>query len=233
MATQSRRRGRGVSVHATELAQRLIEAREELGLTQRELAEKLKVGWRSVQDYEQGRAVPGGAALAGYARLGVDVTWLLIGDEEVDQKVPTSGRQTDVILIPHAGVPDASRKGAHQREDTWNLRVHRSLLDRLGIPDHRISSLATLLLADDAMAPEMPKGTLVIVDRLQPHLVSDGTYVLKVGNRFIVRFVRSRLDGELEVSGLNPVWPAETIGTLKSEKLSVVGRVIGVLKRIA
>jgi len=228
---QSRRRGRGVSEHATELAQRLIEAREELVLTQKELAEKLQIGWRSIQDYEQGRAVPGGGALAGYARLGVDATWLLIGEEEVETKVPVQGKHTEVVAIPHAGVPAADKKGQHQREETWHLRVHRSVLERLGVPDHRVGSLQTLLLEDDAMAPEMPKGTLVIADRLQTHLISDGTYVLRLGNRLLVRFVRARLDGEIEVSGLNPVWPTEALGAMKASKLSVVGRVVGVLKR--
>src|SRR5579872_705159 len=192
----SRRRGRGVSEHATELAERLIAAREELGLTQRELAEKLGIGWRSVQEYEQGRAVPGGSALAGYAGLGVDATWLLIGEKEVDQKVPAEGRHTDVVSIPHAGVPDAGKKGAHQREETWSLRVHQSVLERVGIPAERMRSLVTVLLEDDAMAPEIPRGTLVIADRDQSHLVADGTYVLKLGDRVVIRFVRSRLDGE-------------------------------------
>jgi len=233
MATAgSRRRGRGVSEHATELAERLIEAREELGLTQRELAEKLGIGWRSVQEYEQGRAVPGGSALAGYAGLGVDATWLLVGEREVELRVPAAGRHTDIVAIPDAGIPDGRKKGKHQQEELWNLRVHRSVLERVGIPAERMPSLVTVLLEDDAMGPEMPRGTLVIVDRDQSHLAADGTYALKLGNRVVIRFVRSRLDGEIEVSGLNPTWPAETLGTLKASKLAVVGRVVGVLKRM-
>jgi transcriptional regulator with XRE-family HTH domain len=229
----SRRRGRGVSEHATELAERLIAAREELGLTQRELAEKLGIGWRSVQEYEQGRAVPGGSALAGYAGLGVDATWLLIGEREVEPKVPTAARQTDIVAIPHAGVPDGGKKGKHPQEELWNLRVHRSVLERVGIPEGHMRSLVTALLEDDAMGPEMPRGSLVIADREQPNLGVDGTYALKLGDRIVVRFVRSRLDGEIEVSGLNPTWPAESVGALKANRQSVVGRVVGVLKRMA
>ena len=61
------------------LARRLKLVRHTLGYTQSEMAEKIKVKYRSWQDYENGKNVPGGKALSGIALLGINTNWLLTG----------------------------------------------------------------------------------------------------------------------------------------------------------
>lgn len=61
------------------LAQRLKQARKELGYTQREMAEAMGTKLRSLQDYERGRSVPGGRVIASCCRLGINPVWLLNG----------------------------------------------------------------------------------------------------------------------------------------------------------
>ena len=65
------------------LSIRLKEARARLGLSQKEIAEQSGVSARGYQGYEDGRSVPGGDAIAGLIRLGINANWLLTGEGEM------------------------------------------------------------------------------------------------------------------------------------------------------
>ncbi len=62
-----------------DLAQRIQSMRAHLGYTQAEIAARVKVKYRSWQDYESGKSIPGGKALNGIASLGINTNWLLTG----------------------------------------------------------------------------------------------------------------------------------------------------------
>jgi transcriptional regulator with XRE-family HTH domain len=65
-----------------ELCLRLRVAREQAGLTQAQLADVAEVAINTVKQYESGRIRPGAEALAGYARAGVSLHYLLLGEGE-------------------------------------------------------------------------------------------------------------------------------------------------------
>lgn len=65
-----------------EIVERLKATRSTLGFTQKQIGEAIGVTLRTWQDYEAGKSIPGGNALAGLARLGVDVNWLLVGEKK-------------------------------------------------------------------------------------------------------------------------------------------------------
>lgn len=62
------------------ISENLKAARAALGLKQTEMAGQSGVSPRSYQGYEDGRSVPGGEAIAGFVRLGINANWLLTGD---------------------------------------------------------------------------------------------------------------------------------------------------------
>lgn len=73
-----------VSTHdSSDFSGRLKAARAALGLTQVQMAEQSGVSARGYQGYEDGRSVPGGEALSGMVRAGVNANWLLTGDGEM------------------------------------------------------------------------------------------------------------------------------------------------------
>jgi transcriptional regulator with XRE-family HTH domain len=59
---------------------RLRATRAIRGWTQQDLADKAGIGLSTLKKYEADQSVPGGAALAGFARAGTNVNWLLQGD---------------------------------------------------------------------------------------------------------------------------------------------------------
>ncbi|THF63740.1 helix-turn-helix transcriptional regulator [Pseudothauera nasutitermitis] len=62
------------------LPERLKAVRAALGLTQKEFAAQSGVSPRGYQGYEDGRSVPGGEAIEGLVRAGVNANWLLTGE---------------------------------------------------------------------------------------------------------------------------------------------------------
>lgn len=74
----------------TDIASRMAEVRTRLGLTQRDMAEKLSIPYRTLQDGERGIAQPGAATLAAYADHGVDLNWLVTGAKVADATPPSN-----------------------------------------------------------------------------------------------------------------------------------------------
>lgn len=66
------------------LSDRLKQARESLGLTQKDIAKACSVSIQMWQAYEAGKSVPGGKVLEGIARLGVNINWLLTDAGEIE-----------------------------------------------------------------------------------------------------------------------------------------------------
>ena len=63
----------------SEMAQRIKDLRGELGLSQAALAQRAGIPLQTLKGYEGGNRIPGGEALAGFAKAGGNINWLLIG----------------------------------------------------------------------------------------------------------------------------------------------------------
>lgn len=61
------------------ISERIKKARKQLDITQKKLAELAGIPITSHKDYEGGKSKPGGDALAGYAKLDININWLLTG----------------------------------------------------------------------------------------------------------------------------------------------------------
>lgn len=72
-----------LSPERSPLAERLKQARESLGSTQKEIATKVSVSVQMWRAYESGKSVPGGNVLEALARHGLNVNWLLTGEGEM------------------------------------------------------------------------------------------------------------------------------------------------------
>lgn len=70
----------GVDNQKMAVGGRLKEARSALGLTQKELCALIEKPLPSLRDYELGKSIPGGEAVAGLVRAGINANWLLTGE---------------------------------------------------------------------------------------------------------------------------------------------------------
>ena len=79
-----------------DIAIRLKEAREKLGLSQQALAEHCGITARSQRNYESGERLPDAAYLAEFLALGADLTYVLTGQR--DPLVPALDPAEQVLL---------------------------------------------------------------------------------------------------------------------------------------
>lgn len=103
------------------LTQRLRLIRSQLGFTQKEMAERVNVKYRSWQDYENGKSVPGGKVLGGIALLGVNTNWLLTGEGPMrvaaDSLTASGGLLELVAAAMREVVAEMDERGDPERRD--------------------------------------------------------------------------------------------------------------------
>lgn len=76
------------------LSKRLKFFRESIGMTQAELAKVTNASIPAWQCYESGKNVPNGKVLTSLASMGLNINWLLMGDENVIAGAAIGGTNT-------------------------------------------------------------------------------------------------------------------------------------------
>lgn len=96
------------------------------------------------------------------------------------------------------------------------------LRDRGAAPDQ----CSIITASGDSMQPSIPDGSLLVVDHSQTDVKNGHIMVINVGDDLLVKRIRRRLDGMIELISDNPAYPPETIGRDTIQQLRVVGRVV-------
>lgn len=132
------------------LPQRLKDARAALGLSQKEIAEQSGVSARGYQGYEDGRSTPGGEAIAGLVRLGINANWLLTGEGSMllaDLQAPAGvldqGRLQLSIQAVEEGLAEAKRVMVPAKKAELVFAVY-DLLQEPSITKERVLKLVKL-----------------------------------------------------------------------------------------
>ena len=218
----------------TPLAERLIEARRSLGLSQKELADRLAVGWRSIQEYEQARATPGGSVLAAYGTLGVDLNWLIVGEGASPTGAEVSTDDDPLVRLPHFDPSEVDADFTESAARSTVVEIRRSWLDHHVRPasgaDADVRLLATTLVADTGGDPELPQGSVVLFDPATTEIDSDGPYLFRFAKRLSVRWVRERLDGAMHVGRTSSTSESDRRERRSVAESRLAGRVVAVLK---
>lgn len=76
------------------------------------------------------------------------------------------------------------------------------------------------------MQPAIPDGSLLVVDHSQTEVKNGHIMVINVGEDLLVKRIRRRLDGLIELISDNPAYAPETLGPDMMQQLRVVGRVV-------
>lgn len=102
------------------LGTRLRANRDNLGLTQAQMAKKLGVGLSSYQCYERGERDIPASVLISLVGLGVDAAWLLTGCVAEESKKTVNG-DVDMASLSHNALVDYFKQKELAREINWNL----------------------------------------------------------------------------------------------------------------
>lgn len=193
---------------------RLKMLREEKGLTQKDLAEKLSLTPKAISFYELGSREPSGDALIRMAHILGTTTDYLLGNsttKEVDQK---NGRGVRIPVLGRvvAGIP---------------IEAVEEILDYEEITPELAASgeFFALKIRGHSMEPRMMEGDVVIVRRQDDVESGDIAIVLVNGNEATVKRVKKQEDGITLIATNTSVYEPHYYSNKEIEELPV--RILG------
>lgn len=93
----------------------------------------------------------------------------------------------------------------------------------LGLDPQR---LALIDARGDSMSPTIESGDLLLLDTRKGLSASDGIYVINLGGALLVKRLRIKMSGEVDVMSDNPRYASESLTGSELERLVIVGRVV-------
>ncbi|WP_337563757.1 S24 family peptidase [Megasphaera sp.] len=193
---------------------RLKMLREEKGLTQKDLAEKLSLTPKAISFYELGSREPSGDALIRMAHILGTTTDYLLGNsiiKEADQKV-SRGVRIPVLGRVVAGIPiEAVEEILDYEEITPELAA--------------TGEFFALKIRGHSMEPRMMEGDVVIVRRQDDVDSGDVAIVLVNGDEATVKRVKKQEDGITLIANNISVYEPHYYSNKEIEELPV--RILG------
>lgn len=223
----------------TPLAQRLRRIRREAGDPERDdFAKTLGIHKNTLAYYERGDRTPDAEVLRNYRdQCQIDINWLVTGEGEMfetrarDPQARSVGHPTDLdhqgmIRLPvYSDVRASAGPGAAALSEQVGGVISfdpRFLRDQGAVPE----KCSVIWAHGDSMTPTIPDGSALIVDRSQTEVKNGSIMVIGVGDDLLVKRVRRRLDGLIDLISDNSAYAPETLGPASLQQLRIVGRVV-------
>lgn len=131
------------------------------------------------------------------------------------------------VLLPLYGVQGSAGEGRHVGEEEvedllafkrdWITRELRSNPDDLSL----------IYVQGESMVPTLNPGDVILVERNQNYTISDGIYVIRMGEALLVKRLQFLPESELNVSSDNPSYqPFRVRLREEMEDFGIIGRVL-------
>jgi SOS-response transcriptional repressor LexA len=150
---------------------------------------------------------------------GINLTWLATGAGPKER----SGMEDTPLLEGFVALEELS-----EARGTGPLSATEIAFSQAWVARHAAESaaeLAGLPMPDDSMAPLLPEGAALVVDRGSATVSRDGVHVLRLDGVLTVRRLQRLPGGELEATPANPAYQSFRIQR-DAPGVSVIGRVI-------
>lgn len=231
------------TVAKTPFGERLTSVRMKLGYKDRKaFAAVLAMNPETLGGYERGDTIPDHSFLTRYKHdFSVNLDWLITGEGTMFRKPVGIHHRSLSGIITGADVADAlpnmirlpvygevqaaaglSSIPASELAEGIMSFDRRFLRDQGAAPEH----CSVIWAKGDSMTPTIPDGSALVVDRSQTAISNGCIMVIGVGDDLLVKRVRRRLDGLVELLSDNASYPPETLGPDSLQQLRVVGRVV-------
>lgn len=214
----------------TDLAARLKQIREATSGDDRDQFSTLTgIAKSTIGNYERGDRVPDADMIVRYcAASGASADWLLNGAGEMlrkaDDRLPATS--SSFAYLPfYEDVEAAAGAGAAVISDAAHsvIGFARDLLRDSGASPQNCTVIRA---RGDSMQPTIPDGALLVVDHSQREIVNGYITVIGIADDLLVKRVRRRMDGMIDLISDNPAYAPETLGPAALQQLRVIGRVV-------
>lgn len=139
---------------------------------------------------------------------------------------PAEEMSEDFVFVAKYEVAASAGNGTliHDEAVVDHLAFKRSWISQtLGLdPLH----LALIDARGDSMSPTIESGDLLLLDTRRGSARSEGIYVINLAGSLLVKRLRIKLTGSIDVMSDNPRYVSETISGAELDRLVVVGRVV-------
>lgn len=230
--------------------ERLREERTRLGHSQEAFGELGGVGKQAQLRYEKGERHPDTQYMAAISAIGADVLYILTGSRAkkeaanqhrkpesnshavVDPRPKGCGNEDEYVYVAKYDVHASAGNGAviHDESVVDHLAFKRNWITRTLSLDPK--SLALIDVAGDSMSPTINDGDLILLDTRPEHVRAEGIYVINLAGALLVKRLRMRLSGAVDVVSDNERYGTETISGEQLASLQIVGRVVWQGRRI-
>lgn len=130
------------------------------------------------------------------------------------------------VFVPKYEITASAGNGSviHDESIVDHLAFKRTWVTQsLGLdPTH----LALIDVRGDSMSPTIDSGDLILLDTRKGEAMSEGVYAINLNGSLLVKRIRLKLSGAIEVCSDNPRYQTETVTGKEAERLHVVGRVV-------
>jgi len=224
---------------------RLIAVRKHLSLSQRAMAQHVGVSANTWNSYETKNEAPNSGVLTRLADEGIDIHWLLTGLGSMLRTDKTSAQSqgfaelkplpishetlehNGFVLIPRYDVRAAAGAGSLVEDHTLigSVAFSREWLHRALRANP--ADLLVIEAKGDSMTGMVEDGDIMLIDTSEPKVRGSGIYVFLVDGLLLVKHLRIRVDGALELTGtgeeaLHP----EVISRDDLDRVTIIGRAI-------
>ncbi|MGB8275638.1 MAG: helix-turn-helix transcriptional regulator [Alphaproteobacteria bacterium] len=201
--------------------------RQSRGLTQKQLADRLKVTEVSVSRYEsqeQRLTLPLLRRLAKELRCSV-------ADLAGESLARTAALTDEFALLPSYDLRASAGGGAFFETETETARVAFRRQWLKSVTNAPVDMLAVIQADGDSMEPTIHDGDHMLVDRTQTNPRRDGIYVVNWdGHINVKRVTTDPARKRIVVSSDNPRYPPNE--AVKPDEIAVLGRVIWIGRRV-
>lgn len=228
------------------LAERVAKRREQLGLSQKTLAEKIQVSQQSINKIESGQTRSPRNLDRLAEALEVSPQWLLFGDESVpiksvdiyDSEIKASSLRVEewesmnrdkdeFVEVSMLNVEAACGDGAmaDNEHEIYALPFRRYTLRRMGV---NARNARVVRVIGNSMAPMLRSGDVVGIDTANNSTIIDGDlYAIRDGNLIRVKQLIPRPDGGMIIKSFNNTdYPDEQLTREEFEqRIHIIGRV--------
>ena len=220
---------------------RFKKMREELGFTQKALCAVMEKPLPSIRDYERGKSIPGGDAIASLVRAGINANWLLTGEGEMliassanvftmhqSMSMPAAEQQAGYVALPlYNDVRAAAGHGAvngHEQADDALMFKEDWIRYELGA---KAQDLCLIRVSGDSMEPTLRAGDVILIDHRACRPDREGIYIMRVGEMLLVKRLQAMPGGKIRVTSDNPAFDPWTLDLEEfGSDVKVVGRVV-------
>lgn len=220
-----------------EIGNRLLNIRNEKGLSRAEVASKADIGTTTLQQWETGSREASIETLAKLAKLyQVSPQWLIFGtpdtathNDDLANQPPAIHIvfQDDFVLIPMYDIEVSAGNGLFTDGVTQPIKhvaYRRDWLRNKGLDPHH---LAVVCNNGDSMEPTIPNSSCMLVNLLKNQAYDGNIYILRLDDRIYVKRTQWIPTGGLRIISDNKLYePFDLTKDYVTNHLEVCGEVI-------